>query len=90
MTVIIKAYGPFNLHPTRQIQGQFLKSYDPEAFSGLGDAVFTDRVQEALKFPNMDEALHFTLQVPWHRPIREDGRPNRPIRAFTLEFGELG
>lgn len=68
------------------LDGQYLKSYDPEAFDGRGDATFTDKIEQALRFNDIVEAMDFVRTVPASRPLREDGNPNRPLTAFTLEF----
>lgn len=88
MTAVIKAYGPVGpAHGTpSKIDGQYVKSYDPDAFAGCGDAQFTDNVEEAMKFHDKAAALVFAFQQPKSRPTRADGHPNRPLLAFTLEF----
>lgn len=67
----------------------YLKSFDPEAHDGQGDAVLTDEVSEAMKFDTFTEAYEFYHSVPMSRPIREDGRPNRPLTAFTVSVETL-
>lgn len=89
MPIYIKGYGPIG--PTIKkhlgmINGEYLKEYNPSAFDGYGDVVFTDRKQDALTFVSFTEAKIFVNQMPKNRPLREDGRPNRPISAFTLEL----
>jgi hypothetical protein len=68
------------------INGEYLKEYDPTAFDGYGDIVFTDLKKDAIIFDSFTEANVFINQMPNNRPLREDGRPNRPISAFTLEL----
>lgn len=84
--VVIKAYGPVGpvLVPNGAICGEYVKTYDPEAYGGLGCATFTDNVKEAMKFDTASDAKTFVSQVPANRPLRADGRPNRPLRCFTL------
>jgi hypothetical protein len=71
------------------VAGQWLKSYDPEAHDGQGDAVFTDKIQEAWVFSSMTDALATWRAVPKARPFRPDGKPNRPLTTFTVEFSKL-
>ena len=66
--------------------GQWLKSYDPEAHGGEGAAEGTFDLAEALRFPTAGEALLCWRQVPNAKPVRSDGRPNRPLTAFTVEI----
>lgn len=87
--VYIKGWGPIS--PTikkhlGKINGEYVKKYQPEAFDGHGDVVFTDKKEEALTFESFTAAHIFVGQVPKNRPYRDDGRPNRPISAFTLEM----
>lgn len=61
----------------------WVKRYDPDAFDGGGDVEFTSDPAEALSFATVSEALTFWKQVSTVRPVREDGKPNRPLTAFT-------
>jgi len=66
--------------------GQYLKHYDPEAHEGRGFATWTDEEDQALEFADATEAFEFYNQVPPNRPVREDGQPNRPLTAFSVEI----
>jgi hypothetical protein len=81
--IVIKAH-------SHGVEGQYLEWYDPEAFNGGGDAVFTYDRAKAKTFTDTAEALVFIMQQPKKRPIRTDGLPNRPIMMFTLEIVEDG
>lgn len=65
-------------------EGQYLKSYDPEAHGGRGDAEFTTDRSRAMVFADVGEALELWKAVPKRRPLREDGKPNRPLTAFSM------
>ena len=65
--------------------GHFVKSYDPEAHDGRGDTVGTLDLTEAQTFDSPDEAIVYYRQISKTRPLRPDGRPNRPLTAFTVE-----
>lgn len=65
---------------------RWLRHFDPEAHEGMGEADFTDNPSEALCFPTMAAALVYVMQQPQTRPLRDDGAPNRPLRAFSLLF----
>jgi hypothetical protein len=67
--------------------GQFLKSYDPEAHDGRGSARWTNNLNEALTFSSQVEAARLWRSIPRVRPKRSDGRPNRPLTAFTVLIG---
>lgn len=66
--------------------GQYIKAFDPEAYEGRGSADGTFDKREALTFATTDEALNFWRQQSKTRPFREDGKPNRPLTAFSIEI----
>lgn len=66
------------------VEGQYLKSYDPEAHDGRGDATFTRDRSEAMRFSDVVAALDLWKAVPKCRPLRPDGEPNRPLTAFSV------
>jgi hypothetical protein len=67
-------------------EGQYLVSYDPEAFGGRGDATFTRQLERAMTFPDVATAWRFIGTVPKARPRRRDGKANRPLMALTLQI----
>lgn len=69
--------------------GQYLRRYDPEARAGHGQAEWTAALDEALTFPDGAAAFACWRTVPRSRPFREDGRPNRPLTAYTVEIVSL-
>jgi hypothetical protein len=69
-----------------RVLDQWLWSYDPEAFDGRGDIRTTSNISLAMKFDSIDQALDLYRSVPACRPLRDDGKPNRPLTAATVEF----
>lgn len=69
--------------------GAFVAEYDPEANDGHGEIWWTEDVRRAVSFPDARGAIECWRAVPSNRPLREDGKPNRPLTAFTVEFVEL-
>lgn len=67
-------------------EGQYLYSFDFEAFDGRGSITMTAKLAEAKQFSDMAEALEFYHRSPECRPIREDGKPNRPLTATNWAF----
>jgi hypothetical protein len=67
----------------------YLLSYDPDAFGGRGDVLFTPDKAKALRFADHVAVFECLRQQPRKRPLRPDGKPNRPITAFTLEIQRL-
>ena len=71
----------------------FLKTFDPEAHAKknpypTGSVTFTADVNEAMHFLNMQTAMEFYRQKSKLHPTRPDGKPNRPLTAYTAEFLE--
>ena len=64
----------------------FLHSYDPEAHDGRGEATWTTDPAHARTFASTADALACWRAVPRNRPTRVDGKPNRPLSAFTVEI----
>ena len=69
--------------------GAWLESYDPEAHDGRGYATWTMRPRLAMRFITLAAAMECYRTIPKNKPTREDGRPNRPLTAFTVECVEL-
>jgi hypothetical protein len=68
-----------------ELIGQYLQSYDVEAYDGRGTAEWTSDVNKAMKFDDVSEAVIAWRTQSKVRPLREDGRPNRPLTAFNAE-----
>lgn len=66
--------------------GQYVKTYDPEAVGGRGAVTTTYDKNKALQFANGADAMAFWRQQSKKYPIRPDGKPNRPLTAFTVEI----
>lgn len=64
----------------------WLKSCDVDAHNGRGFAEFTTDPANAMTFANGIAAFDYYRRVSTVRPIREDGEPNRPLTAFTIEI----
>lgn len=68
------------------VVGAYLQTWDLEFADGVGAAVWTDDIAEAHVFADMTEAFDIYRSSPACRPFREDGKPNRPLAAYTVEF----
>jgi hypothetical protein len=73
-------------HDGKTPVGEYVAAFDPEAFDGRGEATFTGDITRALVFPDLKAAYEFIGQRPTRRPTRPDGKPNRPLMAFTLQL----
>jgi hypothetical protein len=66
------------------LPGDFLVDYDPEANDGRGSAVWSHDRREAKRFDSAPDAMLYWRQQSRTRPLREDGKPNRPLTACTI------
>jgi hypothetical protein len=66
--------------------GAYLASYDPEGDAGNGIAIWTRDPAQAMTFATGDAATACYRAVPLNRPLRPDGKPNRPLTMFTAAF----
>jgi hypothetical protein len=68
----------------------YVKSFDPtwRHPSGYptGSVATTDDLAEAMVFETSADAIAFWRQEDPEVPLRPDGRPNRPLTAFTVAF----
>jgi hypothetical protein len=67
--------------------GRYLEKFTPDVDEyGLGRVESTDDIARALQFPSTLEAGEFWKQQSRVHPLRDDGKPNRPLTAFSIEF----
>lgn len=64
--------------------GQWLLHYDVDAFDGQGWCDFTDKIMQAKRFDTFEEAMACWNQQSTVKPLRPDGRPNKPLTALTI------
>lgn len=79
---VIRVYDPARANGTPN----WIEHFDVEAYEGRGSVKLTADPAKALRFATSSSAL-----MAWHtqsksRPVRDDGRPNRPLTAFTAEI----
>lgn len=84
MTCVIQAVGFANGMPCDKA-GQYLESFDPDAYGGRGYADLT----KAMRFASVAEAFDMRKRQSAVRPLRPDGRPNRPLTAYTIAIVPL-
>lgn len=92
MPWIIKFIGCREPH---KVVGKFLRSYDPapapnsSRYDG-GDLMTTEDMALAKKFEEPSEAyLLYLATAPYPFHVRPDGKPNRPLTAFTIEVSQV-
>lgn len=64
---------------------RYVIACDVDAFDGRGDAVF-GTLAAARVFADAGAALAYWKRQSTVRPLRPDGKPNRPLSAFTVEI----
>lgn len=67
----------------------YLKSYDIEAHDGRGSAEWTRNRNDAMKFVSLNHAAGAWNTQSKIRPLRPDGKPNKPLTSFTVEVEEM-
>ena len=71
--------------------GEYLLSYDPDYEDGSGKVVVTSHPEQAQRFDNMIEAMNEWARPSTVHPIRlTDGKPNRPMTAWSVTAEDLG
>lgn len=73
-----------------ELEGSYVKTYDPNGHDGHGDLTTTFNLAEAKRFDDGAQAMTFYRQISDTHPLRPDGRPNRPLTAFTVCIKNLG
>jgi len=67
------------------LAGEYLVRYDPEADGGRGYVETTREREKARRF-SFTEAWQTLGTVPRCKPVRPDGKPNRPLTATRWQF----
>ena len=70
-------------------EGHYVESGDHDAYNGQGYFTFTPNVNDAKRFPSIGAALDYWRKQSTARPLRPDGKPNRPLSAIHAEILEL-
>jgi hypothetical protein len=66
--------------------GAYLTAYDQEADDGLGTSAWGHDKVQALVFPSFIAAHAAWSSASETRPLRDDGKPNRPLTQFSVTF----
>ena len=62
----------------------YVREYDADGLDGYGRVEFTGEVHEALRFTGLPELLACWSTTSSTRSVRTDGRPNRPLTAYSI------
>jgi hypothetical protein len=69
--------------------GMYVASGDADAHDGMGSLTGTRDIRKALRFAKASEAFAWYQTQSKVRPLRDDGKPNRPFTAFTVTVEEV-
>jgi hypothetical protein len=89
MTYIIQCVGSADGSPRPGEEGMYFESFRHEAQQGsygYGYAEFTADPRRAMQFATVGEAIEFWRRPSKTRPLRPDGKPNRPMTAWTVNI----
>lgn len=75
--------------PWTPVDGAYLLAFDPNGREGRGVFVWTDEPEWAMKFETVGAAMDEWRRTSTTHPTRDDGKPNRPLTAFTLVTEEV-
>jgi len=64
--------------------GDYLEWSDPDANNGMGAERWTSDPAKAKRFLTFEAALACWKAQSTVRPWRDDGRPNRPLTAYSV------
>lgn len=68
-----------------EFDGQYVKTYDPH--DGVhGRIEVTADLQHAMHYDDIAAAMTEWKRINKNHPWRPDGKPNRPLTAFTVEL----
>lgn len=68
------------------VDGQYLVECDVDARDGRGAVLATEDPAKARRFADVGEAMDYWRRVSTVLPLRPDGKPNRPLTAYTVEI----
>lgn len=67
----------------------YLSLFDPEFEGGMGLVDTTYDPKQALRFTNSGNAMELWRMQSHTKPLRADGKPNRPLSALTVSIEKL-
>ena len=64
---------------------KWVKACDVDAENGRGRIEFTPHRADAMPFADFLSAMEFWKRQSTVTPLRDDGKPNRPLTAYTVQ-----
>lgn len=62
----------------------YVAEVDLEFAHGRGRARLTENRSEAIRYPSKAAVFEAWRASPESRPVRDDGKPNRPLTAYSI------
>lgn len=88
MTVyLMRSYGTLM---DQRMAGQYLAEFDPEALGGIGVCRWTTDPAKAIWFKRAMDGFEMWRTISATHPLRDDGKPNRPLSAHSIEMVPYG
>jgi hypothetical protein len=67
-----------------RVTTRYLAGFWPDRHGGRGEITFTDDPNEARRFASFQAVMECWKTQSRVTPMRPDGKPNRPLTAFTI------
>lgn len=71
------------------VHGDYLAWSNPNARHGRGDERWTPDLRQAKKFKSFEEAMACWKAQSTLVPFRPDGKPNRPMTAYSITVEKI-
>lgn len=71
-------------------EGKYLRFYDPDAAEGVGLVMSTPDQDLAIHFGSFADAMEEWKRPSTVQPLRLDGKPNRPLSAWSVSPMKVG
>lgn len=66
------------------LDGSLIVKFDVDANNGVGKLFVTKALKQARKFKTLTDAIAYAQRVSKIRPLRPDGKPNRPLMMYNV------
>jgi len=95
---IVQYVGPTDSSPApagevfftpQSLAGMWVVRCDVDAYSGRGKLDATVDPDNAARFATMAEAMLYYRRQSTVQPLRADGKPNRPLTAYSVSIEQL-
>ena len=84
MAAIIRIVG-LATSETTSADGMYVTEYTPDGNDGQGMLTLTPHRHAAKRYSSKADAMAQWMAVSRTHPTRPDGKPNRPMSAFSVE-----